>query len=39
MMKLFKSKHTITHDTCNKKKNHCILNIWKHETENKINFD
>ena len=24
---------------CNKKKNHCILNIWKHETGIKINFD
>ena len=24
---------------CNKKKNHSILNIWKHETGIKINFD
>ena len=24
---------------CNKKKNHCILNIWKHETKIKSNFD
>ena len=24
---------------CNKKKNHCMLYIWKHETGIKINFD
>ena len=24
---------------CNKKKNHCKLYIWKHETGIKINFD
>ena len=24
---------------CNKKKNHCMLYIWKHETRIKINFD
>ena len=24
---------------CNKTKNHYIQNIWKHETEIKINFD
>ena len=38
-MMCFKSQNTMKQYGCNKKKNHCILNIWKHEAENKINID
>ena len=33
------SSQTCLSNESNNKKNHCLLNIWKHETGIKINFD